>query len=322
MQKRAICLIVASAIPASCFSSSGTAKNQRSCSRLQYSRSICTFDATDFPEEWPYNDETDFGRLDNTEDTVFYSQPRFVTHIDDRAIESLTEYYRDTFAEMSEKKKLQGSSGGDGKKKKKRNMETQPLDILDLCSSWISHLPEPSSSLKYGRVAGIGMNQDELSKNEQLTEFYARDLNQNPSFSEYLEDDSFDVVTNVVSIDYLTKPVEVMQEMYRVLRPGGVALISFSNRCFATKAVSMWLRGDDVDRLGIVASYFHFSNDGWTDIEALDIKLPPVKMPERPGWGEIMQDYTKAFAWASTAGAVTKTNSGDPMFVVKAVKPL
>ena len=276
--------------------------------RLDYSRSICTFDAADFPPEWPYNNATDFSRLDSAVDSVFYDRPRFVTHIDDRAIQSLTEYYRNVFEQISEDKKKRGGNPS--------------LDILDLCSSWISHLPSSSKVIQYCRVAGIGMNERELSKNEQLTEFYVHDLNQNPYFSDYFEDESFDVVTNVVSVDYLTRPVEVIQEMYRVLRPGGIALISFSNRCFPTKVINMWLRSDDVDRLAIVASYFHFSNSGWTEIEALDIKLPQLEMPKRPSFGEIMQDYTKAFAWASAAGAVAKANQGDPLFIVKAVRPL
>lgn len=240
--------------------------------RLQYSRSICSFDSSDFPEQWPYDDNTDFGRVDTSDDSSFYSQPRFVTHIDDRAIESLTEYYREVFEEVGKKKAASNRVEG-----------VASLDILDTCSSWISHLPEASSSVKYNRVSGVGMNQSELSQNKQLTEYFVHDLNKDPSFSEYFEDESFDIVTNVVSIDYLTRPVDVMQEMHRVLRPGGLALISFSNRCFPTKAISMWLRSDDVDRLAIVASYFHFSNKGWTDIEALDIKLPPVEMPKRPG---------------------------------------
>lgn len=38
-----------------------------------------------------------------------------------------------------------------------------------------------------------------------------------------------------MSVDYLTKPIEVFQEMHRCLKPGGVAIMSFSNRCFPTK---------------------------------------------------------------------------------------
>lgn len=36
----------------------------------------------------------DFQRYDESTDDVFYSQPRFVTHIDDGAIGALTEYAR------------------------------------------------------------------------------------------------------------------------------------------------------------------------------------------------------------------------------------
>ena len=43
-------------------------------------------------------------------------------------------------------------------------------------------------------------------------------------------------VCNVVSVDYLTRPREIFRETHRVLRPGGRAIMSFSNRCFQTKA--------------------------------------------------------------------------------------
>ena len=49
------------------------------------------------------------------------------------------------------------------------------------------------------------------------------------------EDNSFDVITNAVSVDYLAKPLEVFREMHRCLKPGGQAIMSFSNRCFPTK---------------------------------------------------------------------------------------
>ena len=56
------------------------------------------------------------------------------------------------------------------------------------------------------------------------------------------EDNSFDVITNAVSVDYLTKPIEVFKEMHRVLKPGGQAIMSFSNRCFPTKGLNIFLR--------------------------------------------------------------------------------
>ena len=173
---------------------------------LYYSKSICTFDDTDFAGktgDWPYTD-ADLNRLDNSVDTVFYDEPRFVTHIDDGAIAALTAFYKEEFTALNKDK----------------------LDVLDLCSSWISHLPEDVS---YGKVAGVGMNTKELEANKQLTEHFVQDLNTNPALSQF-EDDSFDVICNVVSVDYLTKPLEIFKEMHRILRPGGVSLMTFSNR--------------------------------------------------------------------------------------------
>ena len=172
---------------------------------------------------------------------MFYSQPRFVTHIDDGAIGAITDYYAATMHEDA--------------------------DVLDVCSSWISHLPP---DLKLGRVAGIGMNDEELKRNERLTEYEVRDLNVDPKLP--YEDDSFDFVCNVVSVDYLTKPLEVFSEMHRVLRPGGRAIMSFSNRCFPTKAIGIWTQTDDAGHLWIVGSYYRFTPGGeWSDVRALDI---------------------------------------------------
>lgn len=267
---------------------------------LWISRQICAFDPSDFPSpDWPYT-AADMGRLDESNDKNFYDSPRFVTHIDDRAIESLTAFYSE---EISAASKAKG--GGN-------------VDILDLCSSWISHLPH-ESDCPLGDVVGVGMNEKELAANKQLTNFVVQDLNESPCLSQFA-DSSFDIVCIVVSVDYLTKPKEVFEEMYRVLRPGGVALISFSNRCFPTKAVAMWLQADDIGRMAIVGSYYHYSGK-WTSVEALDVKLPNLVSPERPGVSEIMKNPSAAFAWASTATAVAKANSSmDPMFVVKGVK--
>ena len=137
---------------------------------------------------------------------------------DDGAIEALTEFYSEEF----------------------KRIDKESLDVLDLCSSWISHLPD-GDDVKYGRVVGVGMNEQELAANQALTSYVVQDLNENPSLQ--FEDDSFDVVCNVVSVDYLTQPLEIFREVHRILRPGGISLMSFSNRCFPTKAVAMWLQG-------------------------------------------------------------------------------
>ena len=88
------------------------------------------------------------------------------------------------------------------------------------------------------RSAGLGMNEKELKRNSALTEVVVRDLNEDPTLP--FADASFDIITNVVSVDYLTKPLEIFQEMHRVLKPGGKAIMSFSNRCFPTKAIALW----------------------------------------------------------------------------------
>ena len=106
--------------------------------------------------------------------------------------------------------------------------------------------------------------------------------------------------------------------MHRILRPGGISLMSFSNRCFPTKAVAMWLQADDIGRLTIVGSYYHYSAD-WKSIEALDLK-EQQPTPERPSAGDVFKNPALLTAWMNTAAAVAKNNGGDPMFVVKGVK--
>ena len=112
------------------------------------------------------------------------------------------------------------------------------------------------------------MNEDELKANKMLSKYFVVDLNESPSLNMF-EEAYFDTVTNAVSVDYLNKPLEVFKEMNRVLKPGGVAIMSFSNRCFPTKVINMWLRTDDEEHVHIVANYFHFS--GFVDIKAFDI---------------------------------------------------
>jgi len=183
-----------------------------------------------FPPEWPFTD-ADFLRQDETDDTNFYEQPRLVYHIDDFAVSALTKYYE------------QNLKDGD--------------DVLDICSSWVSHYPSSPEPWKCGNVVGLGMNDYELGQNKQLTSYNVQDLNKNPTFP--YEDESFDVVTCVVSVDYLNKPKQIFQEIGRVLRPGGVCMLAMSNRCFPTKAFQIWLRTNDLEHIFIVGSFFHYS---------------------------------------------------------------
>jgi SAM-dependent methyltransferase len=163
-----------------------------------------------WPEEWPFQPQ-DFSRSDPSNDKGFYTVPKLVYHIDEPAVASLTQYYRNNIPAKS--------------------------DILDICSSWVSHYPLEFPDTM-GKICATGMNGLELKFNDQLTGgIEALDLNESPKLP--YPDESFDVVTCVVSIDYLIRPVDVLKEVHRVLRPGGKMIVSQSNRCFPTKAVAM-----------------------------------------------------------------------------------
>lgn len=181
-----------------------------------------------YPAEWPFS-PNDFRRVDESSDLYFYKQPRIgVFHIDDQAVRALTRFYAEVLPPNA--------------------------DILDLCSSWVSHLPENYAPKS---LTILGMNQDELDANAQATDRIVQNLNIFPNLP--FPDQSFDVITNVVSVDYLTKPKEIFEEMARVLRPGGRAIMSFSNRCFPTKVIDIWARTSDLEHVFIVGCYFHYT---------------------------------------------------------------
>ncbi|MBV9664650.1 MAG: methyltransferase domain-containing protein, partial [Actinobacteria bacterium] len=130
--------------------------------------------------------------------------------------------------------------------------------VLDLMSSWRSRLPDG-----VGRVDGLGMNEAEMADNPQLDAFVVHDLNRDPSLP--YDDGAFDAVVCAVSVQYLIQPVEVFTEVRRVLKPGGPVVVSFSNRCFPTKAVAAWLYGDDADHVVLVRGYLQAA--GFTDVQ-------------------------------------------------------
>ena len=322
---------------------------------------ICSFDDTDFSGRtiWPYT-SADLNRLDNSVDTKFYDTPRLVTHIDDTAIQSLSDFYRETFTEYS---RCCMKTSPNNNEMTTTTAAIQQLDVLDLCSSWISHFPSTSTTSStdnvennndnnhpkfgYGTVVGLGMNQEELEANPQLTRYLVQDLNTVPNLHAF-DDASFDVVTMTVSIDYLIRPLDVVQEIYRVLKPSGRAIISFGNRCFATKAVAMWLQADPLERITIVASYFHYAqyqqgpqsqqpqdedatttnntntNNAivfrWNSIECYDLKDEPQDVPKKPSMQALLSNPSLGVAWMNTAAAVQKTNNADPLFVIQAIK--
>jgi Methyltransferase domain len=165
-----------------------------------------------------------FTKIDTEEDELFYQPPRLVCHIDDGAIGALTQFYRATLP-----------SG---------------RVLLDLMSSWVSHLPP---DVGYTEVIGHGMNATELAANPRLSRWFVQNLNRDTSLP--LADASVDAAMICVSIQYLQQPVAVLREIARVLRPGGPLVISFSNRCFWTKAVAVWRALDDDGHTHLVESY-------------------------------------------------------------------
>ncbi len=186
-----------------------------------------------------------FLRQDNQPDHLFYQQPRLVTHIDDATIAALTEFYREFLP--------------------------AGCDLIDLMSSWISHLPE---ELPLGEVIGHGMNGEELSANPRLSRFVVQDLNENQQLP--FESESVDRACIVVSIQYLTQPVSVLKELHRMLRAGGALCIAMSHRCFPTKAILAFHQLNRDDRIALVGEYA--ARAGFTDIQFID-RSPPHADP-------------------------------------------
>jgi SAM-dependent methyltransferase len=172
----------------------------------------------------PQIPEEAFRRVDERPDEEFYRTPRIVTHIDDGAIAAVTQLYRELFP-------AQGV-------------------ILDLMSSWVSHLPP---EVEYRRVIGLGMNEVELRRNERLDSYIVQNLNTNPGLP--FGEAEFDGVGICVSIDYLTKPVELLREVGRVLKVDAPLVVTFSNRCFPSKAVAVWHQLDDPGHMRLVERY-------------------------------------------------------------------
>ena len=166
-----------------------------------------------------------FRRDDERPDEVFYGPPRLVTHIDDAAIAAVGGLY----AELG----IDGSAA-------------RPQRVLDLMSSWISHFRAPPAELVV-----LGMNAAELAANTAATERVVQDLNADPRLP--LPDDDVDAVVCCVSIDYLTRPIEVLAEAGARAASGGALAVTFSNRCFPTKAVRGWLLTDDEQHGALVA---------------------------------------------------------------------
>jgi SAM-dependent methyltransferase len=149
-----------------------------------------------------------FAKSDPSDDAAFYGQPRLVNHIDAAAIAALSAFYG-TQLQSTER-------------------------ILDLMSSWVSHLPPAIA----GEVVGHGMNAAELAANPRLQGWFVQNLNAQPTLP--FDDNSFDAAVCCVGVQYLQRPDAVFRDVARVLRAGAPCIVSFSNRCFPTKAIAVW----------------------------------------------------------------------------------
>jgi SAM-dependent methyltransferase len=167
-----------------------------------------------------------FSRQDERDDELFYARDRLVSHLDEAALATA--------------ERLIGSLV----------IEETP-HILDLMAGWDSHIP---AGLPLGRLVGLGLNHNELAQNRALTERVVHNLNKDPRLP--FPDESFDVILNTISIQYLIHPFEVFNEAARVLRPGGLLLVIFSNRMFSEKAVAIWKRSSEQERVIMVEDFF------------------------------------------------------------------
>jgi SAM-dependent methyltransferase len=192
-----------------------------------------------------------YDRDDEEPDDRFYTMPRKVVHIDDGAIAALGRLYAEVLP-----------AGG---------------RLLDLMSSWRSHLPPGVRE-----VIGLGLNAEEMADNPQLAKSIVHDVNRDPRLP--FADGEFDGAMCAVSIQYVTHPLRLFRELRRVLRPGAPFVVSFSNRCFPTKAVAVWLGSTDPQHRLLVRSYFEAAG-GWTDVKDEDRLVYDNGDPLYAVWG-------------------------------------
>jgi hypothetical protein len=192
---------------------------------------------TDFWSDIP------FARADPGPDADFYAKPRLVHHLDSTARGQIEELYD----------RLLPAGGR----------------VLDLMSSWTSHLPE---RLHLSHVSGLGMNAEELAANPRLNDRHVQDLNLDPVLP--YGDATFDAAVCTASVEYLTRPQAVFEQVRRVLKPGGRFVITFSNRWFPPKAIKVWEDIHEFERLGLVLEYF-LGDGGYGDLHTWSLRGLP-----------------------------------------------
>ncbi|KIW05983.1 uncharacterized protein PV09_03167 [Verruconis gallopava] len=232
--------------------------------------------------EWPYT-QGDFERDDESPDSEFYSSPKFVTHIDENAVENLSRYYDHVLPKEG--------------------------TVLDFCSSWVSHYPDRIKDDSRLRVFGLGLNQAELDHNPffgpaEEKRRLVQDLNIDPDLSQaFAPDVQFDASTCTVSIDYLSKAVQVLSSLRRRTKENGSVHLAISNRAFWHKVVRRWMEVNERGRLELVGDYLWFS--GWREVEIVTI----VDVKSDNG----SERYSQSFM-----GINSREQSNDPLWVVRA----
>jgi SAM-dependent methyltransferase len=201
------------------------------------------------PGDHPFTPDL-FARADESDDALFYAAPRKVVHLDEPAIAAVGEFFAENLPREGE--------------------------LLDLMSSWRSHLPK---RLNAKRVVGLGMNAEEMSDNPDLDEFVVHDLNRDPELP--FAERAFDGGMLTVSVQYLTRPIEVFRSIARCLRPAAPFIVVVSHRCFPTKAVKIWHQCQTMrERMELGMAYFSFAG-GFSDVLGVDLR-PSVPAGEDP----------------------------------------
>ena len=160
-------------------------------------------------------------KLDESNDEEFYSDPKFVYHLDANFRNYLSNVYKNEISDFS--------------------------TVLDLMSSWDSYLPEEK---KYKKVIGHGLNKQELEKNKIFDSYWIQNFNSNQEIP--LENESVDYCLMVAAWHYLQYPENLTKEIARILSIEGKFIIAFSNRAFWHKAPNIWTSSSEEDRVKYV----------------------------------------------------------------------
>ena len=158
---------------------------------------------------------------DESNDSLFYSSPKFVYHLDSNFRQNLSKLYEEEI----------------------KNNST----VLDLMSSWDSYLPK---NVNYKKVIGHGLNKEELEKNKAFDNYWVQNFNINQKIP--LENETIDFCLMVAAWQYLQYPEKISEEIARILNQNGKFIIAFSNRAFWHKAPNIWTYSSEIERIEYV----------------------------------------------------------------------